>query len=190
MGISNEKLLFTSFRKCPIAPVEGAPSYMLLNTPNSHFNACATSVHRNLGDGTLGYIVLTAPPATYNLLSTILFVVPVNVGPTIIITDPATTAIVTLELVYNHAKKLWVWQEYNNVDRAIKRVLKAIAPGVYFRTLRNRHTGYATVHSLGILTHLHATYGMIKDEDTQAIDMAVKKQINGEPHFEYFIDHI
>ena len=44
--------------------------------------------------------------------------------------------------------------------------------------------------SLDILTHLHVTYGMLKDEDIQSIDTALKAPINGETHFEYFVTHI
>ena len=64
------------------------------------------------------------------------------------------------------------------MDRDIKRVIKNIVPDVYFWTLQNRHMGYETVHSLDILTPLHATYDILKDEDIQAIDMALKTPIN------------
>ena len=37
-----------------------------------------------------------------------------------------------------------------------------------------------------VLTQLHCTYGMLKDEDIQAIDTSLKAPINGENHFEYF----
>ena len=72
---------------------------MSLNSLNSHLNACAASVHSDLGGVDLGNLVLTAPPATYNFLSMLPFLVPVNVGPTLTIPDPAPTAIVVLELV-------------------------------------------------------------------------------------------
>ena len=72
----------------------------------------------------------------------------------------------------------------------IKIVIKTILPEVYFLTLRNCHTRYATVRSLDILTHLHATYIMLEGEDIQAIDRALKALINGKTHFEDFIAHI
>ena len=49
---------------------------------------------------------------------------------------------------------------------------------------------FVTVHSLDILTHLHVTYGMLKDEDIQAIDTALKAPINGETHFKDFFAQI
>ena len=73
------------------------------------------------------------------------------------------------------------------MDWAIKRVMKTIMPDVYFRTLRKRNTGYASVHRLDILTHLHATYSMLEDEDIQFIVTSLKATINGETHFEDFV---
>ena len=125
---------------------------MRLKILNIHLNACAASVYWDLGDVNLGYLVLTAHPATYNLFSTLKFVEPTNVSPKLAIPDPATTSVVVLELVRTHADKLRFWQEYNNVDSAIKMVIKTIVPEVYFRTLRNHHTGYATMCSLDIFS--------------------------------------
>ena len=167
-----------------LAPFSGAPTYMTLNSLNSHINACDVLVQYDLGGVNLGYLVLTAPPATYTLLSTLPFVEPTIVGPTLTIPGPAPTALVLSELVQTHAENLRVCQEYNDVDRAIKRVNKTIVTKPYIWTLQSRHTGYATVRSLDILTHLHATYGMLEYEDIQAIDTALKFPINEETHFE------
>ena len=49
---------------------------------------------------------------------------------------------------------------------------------------------YATVRSLDILIHKHATYGMLKDEDIQAIDISLKTPINGDTNSEYFVTQI
>ena len=43
---------------------------------------------------------------------------------------------------------------------------------------------------LDILTHLHATYSMLEDDDTQDIETALKELINVETHFEDFISQI
>ena len=110
---------------------------MTLNILNSHLNACAALVHCNLGDGNLGYLVLTAPLSTYTLLSTLLFVEPTNVGLTLSMPDPAPTSVVLSELVRTHAENLRVWQKYKDVDRVIKRVINTIFPEVYFGHFEN-----------------------------------------------------
>ena len=62
----------------------------------------------------------------------ILFVVLVNVVPTLAMPDLDPTAIVFFELVHNHAETPQVWRDYNNLDRVIKRVIKSFVPEVYF----------------------------------------------------------
>ena len=190
MGISNEHSLFASFRKCPIVPFHDASTYMKLNSLNIHLKICAALVHCNLGDGNLGYLVLKVPPATYTILSTLLLMEPNNLGPALIMLYPEPTALVLSNLAQTHADNLIVWREYNDMDRAIKRVIKTIVPKVYLWTLRNRHTRYATVRILDILTHLHVTYGMLEDGNIQAIDMELKSPINEETHFEDFFAQI
>ena len=163
---------------------------MMLNSLNSHLNTCAISVHYDLGGGNLGYLFLEAPPSTYTLLRTLPFIKPTNVGPKIAMPEPAPTELVFLELFQIHADNLRVWQEYNNVDRAITRVINTIVTEVYFWTLQNCHAGYATVRILDILTHMHATYGVLEDENIQSIDMAIKAPINGKTHFEDFLPRL
>ena len=74
--------------------------------------------------------------------------------------------------------------------RTIKRVVKSIVHKLYFQTLQNHHTVYAKVCSLGILAHLHTMYGMLKDEDIQAIYVALNTPIKGETHFKHFMAQI
>ena len=99
MDISNEYSLFASFSEYPIAPFEGAPNYMMLNSLNSHLNTWTESVHCNLDDRNLSYLILTSPPDTYTLLSTLPFAEPANVGPTLAMTDSTPTSAVLSELV-------------------------------------------------------------------------------------------
>ena len=76
------------------------------------------------------------------------------------------------------------------MDRAINQVIKDIVPKDYFLTLMKHHTRYVIVRSLGILKHIHANYGMLKDDDVQDIYMALKTPINEETHFGYFLSQI
>ena len=77
------------------------------------------------------------------------------------------------------------------MDRSIKRVIKSIFPKVYFQTIRNCHTGYATVHGLVILIYINATTnGMLENEDIQDIYVELNTPINRETHFKDFISQI
>ena len=79
-----------------------------------------------------GLPLFYSSPSTYTILDTLLFVEPTNVGPTITMMEPAPIAEFVLELFQTHAENLRSWKEYNDVDRAIKRVIKIIVPEAYF----------------------------------------------------------
>ena len=80
-------------------------------------------------------IFFTASTDTYDIIRTLPFVEPINVGPTLAMMNPAPTTIVLSDLVWNHAEALRVFQESNDVDRVIKQLTKAIDPKAYFQTL-------------------------------------------------------
>ena len=98
-----------SFSECPIAPFEGDSTHMALNILNSHLNTFDTLVQWNLGDGNLGYLVLIALTATYTLISTLLFVEPTNLGPTLTVPDLDPTEVVISEIFQNHVENLRFW---------------------------------------------------------------------------------
>ena len=45
---------------------------------------------------------------------------------------------------------------------------------MYYRTLRNRHTGYAIVKTRDIITHMYTEYGNITPQDLQENDTNMK----------------
>ena len=68
MTTSIESILST-FTECPIAPLEGVPTHIFMMEVNGFLNACEASVNCNLGNGTVGYLVLTAQPALFTIAS-------------------------------------------------------------------------------------------------------------------------
>ena len=87
MTTSTETILST-FTDCPIAPLEGVPSHPYMTEVNGFLNAFAASVHCNLGNGTVGYLVLTVQPASFLIAAPTSFVKPVNPG-VLVLGDPA-----------------------------------------------------------------------------------------------------
>ena len=129
---------------------------------NGFLNACAASVHYNLGNGTVGYLVLTAQPASFTIASLTSFVKPVNPG-VLVLADPAPSASVIGTLTLQHTEDTRVFNEYHSVDRACKKVLCTLIPEAYFRSLKNKYTGYANVqclenfHTYGVRTGYYKT---------------------------------
>ena len=84
---------------------------------NGFLNACAASVHCNLGNGTVGYLVLTAQPASFTIASPTHFVKPVNPG-VLVLADPSSAADIVGTLTRQHTEKMRVFNEYHSVDKA------------------------------------------------------------------------
>ena len=148
MTTSTESILST-FPKFPIAPLEGVPTHTYMTEVNGFLNACAASVHCNLGNGTVGYLVLTAQPASFTIASPTSFVKPVNPGVWVL-ADPAPSAAVIGTLTCQHTENMRMFNEYHSVDKACKKVLFALIPEAYLRSFKNKYTGYADVKCLDI----------------------------------------
>ena len=134
MTTSAESILST-FPKCPIAPLEGVPTHTYMTEVNGFLNSCAASVHCNLGNGTVGYLVLTAQTASFTIASPTSFVKPVNPG-VLVLADPAPSAAVIGTLTRQYTGNIGVFNEYHSADKACKRVLFTLIPEAYFRSLK------------------------------------------------------
>ena len=87
----------------PIAPLEGVPTHTYMTEVNGFLNACAASVHCNLGNGTVGYLVLTAQLASFQIASPTSFVKTVNPG-VLVLGDPAPSVAVIVPLTRQHTE--------------------------------------------------------------------------------------
>ena len=116
MTTSKETILST-FAECPIAPLEGVPTHIYMTEVNGFLNACAASVHCNIGNGTVGYLVLTAQPASFQIASLASFVKPVN-PCVLVLGDPVPSTAVIRSLTRQHTEYTRVFNKYHSVDRA------------------------------------------------------------------------
>ena len=107
----------SKFPEFPIAPLEGVPTHTYMTEVNGFLNKCAASVHCNLGNGTVGYLVLIAQPASFTIASPTYFVKPVNPG-VLVLADPAPSASVIGTLTSQHTDNMRVFNEYHSVDKA------------------------------------------------------------------------
>ena len=183
-----EKILST-FPECPIAPIEGVPTHTYMTEVNVFLNACTASVHCNLGNGTVGYLVLTAQPASFQIVSLTSFVKPVNPG-VLVLGDSGPSAAVIGSLTRQHTEDTRVFNKYHSVDGACKKVLCTLIPEAYFRSFKNKYTSYANVQCLEILSHLWSTYRVLQDYEMQENDVKMKKFISAETLFEDFVEKL
>jgi hypothetical protein len=133
-----------------ITPLIGIPTYESIAEIKLKLNANATWVHSNLGDGAHGLLALTIDPAVYNTISPVPILPPVNPGANPILQDNSTAAFMA-ELTWQHAASLQIWKEYLSTNKTLKQQLLATIDDIYYRSLRNRITGYTNVTTLTIL---------------------------------------
>ena len=97
-----EENIFGAFSECPLAPLEGVPTYEYMTNLNVYLNLCSSAVNFTLGCGTLGYLILTTQPAIFNTHCGTEFVAPINPGIHLVMTEPAPTAAVFSKVVRTH----------------------------------------------------------------------------------------
>ena len=61
-----EDNIFGAFSECPLAPLEGVPTYEYMTNLNIYLNWCSSAVDCTLECGTLGYLILTAQLVVFN----------------------------------------------------------------------------------------------------------------------------
>ena len=123
-----EYKMFGAFSECLIAPLEGVPTYEYTTNLNVYLNSCSSEVDCTLGCGTLGYLVLTARPAVFSTHCGTEFVTLRNPGIHPVMPDPAPTAAIFSELVRTHKHEVRLFNEYQEFDRARKKVISKLIP--------------------------------------------------------------
>ena len=58
--VNTLETIIASFAECPLPPLEGHPTHNYLNEVNGYLNTCSASVHNNLVNGIVGYLIITA----------------------------------------------------------------------------------------------------------------------------------
>ena len=152
-------------------------------------NACAASVHCNLGNSTIGYLVLTAQPASIKIASPTAFVKPIHPG-VLVLAGTAPAAAVIRTLTRQHTEDICVFNEYQSVEKVCKQVLFTLVLEAYLRSFKNKYTGYAKVKCLDILTHLWNSYCVLQDLEVKENDLRIKQLITAKALFEEFVENI
>ena len=185
-----EDKIFGAFLECPLAPLEGVPTYEYMMNLNVYLNLCSSAVDCTLGCDTLGYLVLTAKPAVFNTRCGTPFITQINPGIHPVMSNPAPTAAILSELVRTHKHHVRLINDYRAVDRAYKKVVSELIPEKFYKSLSICIIGFAKVTSLYILTRLINEYAKLEEEDVQEIDRKMKEPISGKTLFEEFVKKI
>ena len=160
-----EDKIFGAFSECPLAPLEGVPTYDYTKNLNVYLNLCSSAVDCTLGCSTLGHLVLTAQPAEFNTHCGTEFVTPRNPGIHLVMPDSSPTAAIFSELLRTHKHRVRLFNNYYAVDRACNKVISYLIPEKFYKSLSSRIIGFSKVTNLEILTHLITEYAELEEED-------------------------
>ena len=69
------------------------------------------------------------------------------------------------EIVRRHKEELRVYRQILATDLALKSQLLDVFEDIYFRGLRDRHTGFTSITYMQMITHLYTNYGIITAVD-------------------------
>ena len=160
----------------PVIPmINGKPTYEAITELHRLLNSNAASVYSNLENGTSGNLMLTVTPQVYLSQAAAPFISPFNLGysPAVPI-NSARPQIAAIKRQFKVDRK--IWEVWINTDKALKGQVFGAVEESFYRVLRNRHTGYAGVNTLQLITYLCDMYDNITPEDLVANDARMKTQ--------------
>ena len=188
--VNTLETILVSFVEFPLPPLEGNPTHSYLMEVNGYLNACSASVHSNLGNGAVGYLAITMQPAGFAIACPNAFITPTNLGATLILANPPPSIAIIGIQTRAHSEYLQIFNDYYNVKKACKKIIFALIPEAYYRSFKNKHTGFATVSCLNILTHLCTTCGTLQYYEVQENNEMMKQPITADTLFKDFIEQV
>ena len=173
----------------PIIPREpGLPDFKKINEVHTKGKANCASVPSTLGGGAHGLLGLGLTPATYLQLTGHAFAWPHNPGllPQNVIGTSAQMA----EIVRRHKEELRVYRQVIATDLALKSQVLDAFDDIYFRGLRDRHTGFTSVTYMQMITHLYTNYGIITAVDIMENEKRMDSPYDPSIAIESYFDQI
>ena len=165
MALTVDKIL-ALFPNAALPKIHGEPTYETINDIVQHMYANAATVRSPLGGGQHGHIGLIMKPALYQTLSATAFIRPNDPGPLPVYNPNIRyTAADRESIAADHKENRRIFDLCNNVDTALKRQLIEAVDEIYLEEQRNRYTGYLTVTTQDLITHLLRRYGKITPGD-------------------------
>ena len=174
----------------PTLPTQnGVPTYETIKAIHMKLKSNAASIPSTLGGGNQGLLGLVLDDAVYHTFTGHHFTIPAYPGalPTI---PTGSTAPQISEIVRQHSEQLRIFNEATRTDQALKQQLLGAYNEMYTRGLRNIHTGYSSVTTLTLLTHLYTSYGRITTMDLDTNDTQMRTPYDATQPIECLFEQI
>ena len=172
-----------------VEAIVGEPTFDTINGLARILKTNAASIPSTNGGGNLGHLGLMVSATVYAVLAPgTPFATPVNPGAYFVPTATTGPTITAEERVWDDSQM--IYKLYHNTDKALKKQLLGAIEDIYIRPLKHRHTGYAQVTSLHIITHLFDNYGRITAHDLDENEKRFKTAWSPSQPLEHLVEQI
>ena len=163
----NADQLLAVFPHPVLTNIVGEPNLASIMLQQSEHNGNLALIKSNLGDGLTGLIVLSMKPEIFKTIHPDTFVIPTNPvpvpDPDVIAAASTDTNIADIYKVY--ALESAIYSEFVTAERISLKLALDYMSELYYKTLKNTHTGYANVTLRQLIDHLVTTYAAIGQFD-------------------------
>ena len=163
--------------------ITGEPTYDDLRHLRAIIYQNAASVPTQRGGGQHGHLGMIMPALAYAGISQTLWVDPPEPPPQVVIANPNPTQFQISEANRLHAEELKVRREFQNLDRALTRIVVNSIEPLYLKPFHVQHIGLLGKTTKQILTLLIQTYGHILPQELERnyAQLAKPYDATGEP---------
>ena len=168
MTLNSDQLLAV-FPQPLLTKIVGEPNLASITFQQSKHNGNLASIKSNLGDGLTGLMVLSMKSDIFKTINPNTFVIPTNPGsaPNPDVIAAASTATKIADIYKAYALESAIYSEFVTAERiSVKLALDSMSK-LYYKTLKNAHTGYARVTLWQLINHLVTTYAAIGQFDLE-----------------------
>ena len=159
----NADQLLAVFLHPVLTKIVGEPNLASITLQQSEHNGNLASIKSNLGNDLTGLMVLSMKPEIFKTIHPDTFVIPTNPvpAPEPDVITAASMATNIADIYKAYALESAIYSEFVTAEQiSVKLALDSMSE-LYYKTLKNVHTGYANVTLRQLLDHLVTTYAAI-----------------------------
>ena len=173
---SSSAIDYTVYFEFPnLDKIHGKPNFDSIKKVHNQIKANSQNVQSNLGGGAFGHLGLVLNAQQYALLSNAPFVRPAHPG--VLAIPPGTTQHRSALMRDQHTESLRVFNEVNNVEKALRQQIVTTVEPTYLAALRNRQTNSINLSIDAIFQHLYDAYGNLYPKSLQDYEDRIKTML-------------
>ena len=174
MASPSANKLVESFENPTIPPIDGKPTYAIIQAMHKILNMNMSSVNTNLVCGTLRHLCLALSPTVYASFLAIWAVAPPSPGVMPVILEGAIGP-KAASTRYAHDTATLAFKTFHNVNRTLRQKFLGAFEDTFVRVKHKPNQGYSGSSTLDLIAHLYKTYAVISNADWLTNDKRFRK---------------